>query len=52
MWNILLSEEETSLLLELFKLSQVTRLLIKNVFYKGLDNPLSIPRCQKKMDIF
>ena len=50
--ELLLSEEETSLLLELFKLSQVSRLLIKNAFYMGLENPLSIPRRQRKQTFF
>lgn len=48
MWKILVGEEETPLLLEMFKLSQFSRLLVKNAFYKGLKNPLWIPRWQRK----
>lgn len=42
MWNIMLGEEESSLLLELFEVRQLKRLLIKNAFYKSLESPLSV----------
>lgn len=47
-WNIVLGEEEISLLLELFEVSQDSRLLIKNASHKGLEHSLSISSWQGK----